>query len=200
VISPERPLYLHFLAGELQSIIGAGLDEKSVRRAVQTLVVGTQVPLYCPISALWESQVVGSSTLEFVRSLIVSGALHTVGYTGTVDEFLESRVSLYRHDRDQYPAYFAGHRLRLLRALPTTDWKPADTTLVLVGALTDWATGVVPSGSHHPADLANDRRVRPVLLDAMDRRESQAITTPTSDRTFWPRTSLRRVPSNASER
>jgi nucleoside phosphorylase len=176
-VVPERPLYCHFLSGELRIVIPTATLVKAASLALRVLALGTAVPLYCPYSAIWETRALNPDTLAFVRLLILSDILETIGYTDTIEEFLDTRQTLYGYDQFRYPAYFDPQQSALLSSLPLTSRKTTATTELLIGDLRLWAEGGdTELAPRHPAIMYLDRLLSPAVVTALDRREDEAVT------------------------
>lgn len=175
-MKPPRALYLHFLSGQLGPLLGRNPPANDVERGLKLLTVATHVPLYCPVSALWESRSLTVRTLQLSRMLLDREILRTMGYTGSTEEFLESRVELYQHEREHYPTYFnpTSPKTRLLRAITTTDRTGSNTTLALERSLSQWAQPHLFPRNNYQGSL--EAKLAPVVVRALHDREGQALT------------------------
>jgi hypothetical protein len=173
----ERPLYCHFLSGELRLVVDSASLIRAASNALKVLALGTSVPLYCPYSALWETAALNAAGIQFVRLLVSSRILDTMGYTDTRDEFLESRRNLYSYDRIRYPNYFDASTLAVLRSLPMTTRKRTATTAALIRTLNTWnVEDSLTPWTRHPSGLHLDRMLAPIVRRALSEREDQALT------------------------
>jgi nucleoside phosphorylase len=170
VSTPERSLYLYFLDRELGDAVGYRLDPLVARHAVQTLTIATNARLVCGLSLLYENDNLDPPAIGFFGQLLEAGVLDTISHYPSYAEFLASRVTLYRHDAERYPAYFGKLSLP---ALNPTVVKAGGTTERIVEGMSQWALRLPD----------NDRRYRltagelsgPVLR-ALREREDRAVT------------------------
>lgn len=169
-----RPIFLHFIAGELRDIAPPS-RRWTLTAALRVLALSSSPSLYIPYSALWENPAVNPANVAFCRFLIDHGQIHTLGYQGDVDEFLESRQALYVHDRARYPAYFDVTRSRHLLRVPVSDAALADTTVALEATIISWAA-TKQSLFKHPSHKGLEKLVKPIVLDALGVRGQEALT------------------------
>src|SRR4051794_12399229 len=107
------PIYLHFFDRELWEAAGAKPDAIAIETALKTLVLATDVGLYCGLSLAWENPAIklGSPLARYLSELAAMGVLDFVSQYPTLAEFRASRAEIYKHDAGRYPAYFKGSRL-----------------------------------------------------------------------------------------
>ncbi len=165
----EQPIYLHFLDRELAQSVNFRLTHKKMESILKSLVAGTSAPLYCGISLVWENTALSEASRAILASLTEARTLLPVSYNSSIEEFIESRVRLYRHDADRYPLYFSGG-IDELRKIRASLFKPSDTTDQLEQYLGGWAAGASKVVGE------SDRVARVKTLQALASRDSEAIT------------------------
>jgi nucleoside phosphorylase len=170
VSPPERSLYLYFLDRELGEAVGYRLDPLVARHALQTLTIATNARLVCGLSLLYENDSLDPPAIALFGRLLEAGVLDTISHYPSYAEFLASRVALYRHDAERYPAYFG--KLSLPAINPTII-KAGGTTQRIVEGMSVWALRLPD----------NDRRYRVTaaelsgpVLSALHQREDRAVT------------------------
>lgn len=94
-------IYLHFLDRELRESVGAVLNEYEIYSAIFSAICLTPGQIYCSYSHLWESYDLIKNIFDLLKDIIISTTRHFAP-----DEFIESRKTLYLHDRERYPLYF----------------------------------------------------------------------------------------------
>jgi hypothetical protein len=136
VSTPERSLYLYFLDRELGNAVGYRLKPLVARHAVQTLTIATNARLVCGLSLLYKNDSLDPPTVRFFGRLLEAGVLDTISHYPSYAEFLASRVTLYRDDKERYPAYFG---TLPLPAINPTIVKAGGTTDRIVEGMSQWA-------------------------------------------------------------
>jgi nucleoside phosphorylase len=134
----DRPLYLYFLDRELGRLLPKPIEADTVERLLKIILLATTSTLYCGISLLWESQALSSEVLQFISTLVSNNCLDIISHHGTAGEFLESRRSLYAHDRDRYPMYFTRLSDQIRSGIHPTRQKHDSTTDALNQQLLTW--------------------------------------------------------------
>jgi nucleoside phosphorylase len=168
-LGAERPIYLHFLDRELSESAGFAPRPAQLRNIFRTLALATGSQLYCGISIIWENNFLDQMNRSLIADLIAADALRPVSYSGSFEDFISSRQSLYRHDAARYPAYFSDD-LTVLESMKPALYKHEDTTSSLESYLGGWAASGV-KGSSEPQRLP-----RRIALGALAARESEALT------------------------
>src|SRR5688500_9080756 len=108
----DPPLYLHFFDRELGRAVGFNLTPALAESILKRLLLGTTSRFYFGLSPAWESPAMADEMLDLYSLLERAKAIDLVSNYATIDEFLESRLPLYRHDATRYPMYFG----RLIQA------------------------------------------------------------------------------------
>lgn len=166
----ERSLYLYFLDRELGDAVSYQLDPEAARGAVRTLVIATTSRLLCGLSLLYENTNLDRPSIDFIASLVSAGVLDTVSHYLSFDEFWASRVAMYQHDAERYPAYFGQRPVPVIA--PTIE-KPGGTSGNISTGLRQWAAQI-PGG--YPGPELAPAKLRGPVLDALREREGRAIT------------------------
>ena len=131
-----RPIYLHFLDRELNKACGSPLNSDNVLRALNCAVYGTVSALYVGYSLLWESEALSQPLRQYVQALSSLGIISTLSSYSTVNEFLDSRRSMYDHVAHEYPMYFIEEPSLLIPYNPSIR-KETHTTVELSRYLED---------------------------------------------------------------
>lgn len=166
----ERSLYLYFLDRELGNAVEYKLDPLIARRAVQALIAGTSARLICGLSLLYENTYLGRADVEFFGRLVATGMLDTVSHYLSYDEFKASRIALYEHDADRYPAYFSN---KAVPAIIPTIQKAGGTTANIVSGMSQWAFRLPDTD---PRQQLIFTQLRAPVLNALQFREERAVT------------------------
>ena len=173
----DGPLYLHFLDRELGQSVGLRITEHVAKSAIKCLLIGTTSRLYSGLSLVWENPAMTGSLPEFLSVLVQIRVLDLVSNHHTLDEFLATRVSLYRHDAPRYPMYFNDRERKAKGTLVPTSYKPTSATLELARELGAWsAAGGGPNQATIDQHLL--AAVRQSVSATLSRREEQAVTFP----------------------
>ncbi|HLX52169.1 MAG TPA: hypothetical protein VKS82_27895 [Streptosporangiaceae bacterium] len=167
---PERSLYLYFLDRELGDAVSYRLDPLVARHAAQTLTIATNARLVCGLSLLYENDNLDPPTIEFFGRLLEAGVLDTISHYPGYGEFLASRVTLYRHDAERYPAYFGGISLP---AINPTIVKTGGTTERIAEGMSQWALRLPDTAHRHRLTAAE---LSGPVLSALEQREDRAVT------------------------
>lgn len=167
---PERSLYLYFLDRELGDAVSYRLDPLVARHAAQTLTIATNARLVCGLSLLYENDNLDPPTIEFFGRLLETGVLDTISHYPSYDEFLASRVTLYRDDAERYPAYFG--KLSLPEINPTVV-KAGGTTQRIVEGMSQWALRLPDIDRRYRLTAAE---LSGPVLSALQQREDRAVT------------------------
>jgi nucleoside phosphorylase len=173
-VSPP-PIYLHFLDRELGDAFEFALDLPTAERALATLALGTMSQLVCSLSALTENEGLHGGE-GMVSDLTTVGALIPRSTHPTFAEFLESRWTLYEHDKPRYPMYFDAAPLGTFGEI-RLHYAPGSTTESLHERLELWTEGE-STISDPNRDLPRDVRegmLRRVASE-LARREGRAVT------------------------
>jgi nucleoside phosphorylase len=101
-----RPIYLHFLDRELAKASSYPLKLGNALRALNSAVYATISALFVGYSLLWESEALSQPQRRYVQELCSLGVVASLSSYSTVNEFLDSRHSMYRHVALEYPMYF----------------------------------------------------------------------------------------------
>lgn len=167
-LGAERPLYLHLLDRELAQSVDFRLTPNLLERVLKCALLGTNASLYCGVSIIWENDQLDHSSRLIIEQNIRSETVRPVSYNASVDEFIESRQILYRHDAERYPLYFSGDTDALRRIMPVLH-KSENTTDSLQAYLGSWTA--------QAARLSEDERsASRVTLTALTARQSEALT------------------------
>lgn len=165
---------MHFFDRELWEAAGQGPDRLSIDKALKTLLLGTDAPLYCGLSLIWENPALRSargSISSVVTMLIELGIIEPVSQHPTIEEFIETRRELYKHDRGRYPHYFrSGAGGRALGPKPG-HLKRSSATQFLEGQLYSWS-----QDRERDVDLTHLSSIRRVVRNSLRNREDKAIT------------------------
>jgi nucleoside phosphorylase len=168
------PIYLHFLDRELGDAFEFKLDPPSAQRALAILTLGTGSQLFCSLSALMENDALTGDvgmTGELVRAqVLLPRSTHA-----TMPEFLESRKTMYEHDKGRYPLYFGGALGELEHLQPRL--VPGSTTKSLHSKLIIWTEGQSTLQVRtDPLPLEPRTRMWSVVADELARRDERAVT------------------------
>lgn len=172
----RHPVYLHFFDRELWESVGVAPSRDVIARSLRVLLLGCDVPLYCGLSLLWENPAlrVSPTTINpFVLKLVETGAIEAVSQHPTLEEFVETRKELYKHDRERYPLYFEAEQVGSWPRPKATKVKASSATRDLSVQLDSWTQGGterVFDGREASGSLR--RAIRTALLE----REDRAIT------------------------
>lgn len=167
---PERSLYLYFLDRELGDAVDYHLDPLVARHAVQTLTIATNARLVCGLSLLYENDNLDPPAIGFFGQLLEAGVLDTISHYPSYAEFLGSRITLYRHDAERYPAYFG--KLSLPEINPTVV-KAGGTTGRIVEGMSQWALRLPDVDRRYRLTVAE---LSDPVLSALREREDRAVT------------------------
>jgi nucleoside phosphorylase len=132
--------------------------------------------LYCGLSLLWENPALRESPTtisRFVLELVEMGAIEAISQHPSVEEFVETRRELYKHDQARYPLYYEIKNIGSWPGPTATRVKESSATRDLSVQLDSWAQGGterVFDAREAPSILR--RAVRTALTD----REDRAIT------------------------
>lgn len=172
----RRPVYLHFFDRELWESVGAIPSGETVANSLRVLLLGCDAPLYCGLSLLWENPIIRESPgsiSRFILGLLEVGAIEAVSQHPTIEEFVESRRELYKHDQARYPLYYETKSVGAWPGPKATKVKETSATRDLSLQLESWAQG----GTERVFD---DREVsgnlRKAVRTALFNREERAIT------------------------
>ena len=168
------PIYVHFLDRELGEAFEFKLELAGAQRALATLSLGTASPLICSISALLENEGLRGGE-GMIQDLADADVLLPQSTHATLTEFLESRRTMYEHDKDRYPLYFGTPLGGLDRLQPRL--VPGSTTKRLHSKLIVWTEGqstLQPSTTPLPPEPRN--RMLSVVARELGRREDRAVT------------------------
>lgn len=172
----RAPVYLHFLDRELWESTGVRPQNATLQSVLKALLLGTDVQLYCGLSLVWENPAIRTAS-DFVSptilKLIEIGAIDLISQHPSLEEFVETRRELYRHDTERYPLYFQ-RKGGFSSIGPTASRvKTSSATKDLSRQLDVWAQGGTERAGEAPeAPGALRRVVRSALTD----REDQAVT------------------------
>ncbi len=171
----ERPLYLHLLDRELGQSVGFRATEHLVESTIKCLLLGSTSHLYAGLSLAWESPAMTGPFPEFLSLLIRTEILDLVSNHVTLNEFLATRLSLYRHDVHRYQMYFNDRERKARESLIPTEFKPTSATAELAKDLSIWA-----AAEEEQVQSTIDRRletaVRQKILEILSTREKRAVT------------------------
>jgi hypothetical protein len=172
----RRPIYLHFFDRELWESVKATPNRQLIARSLRILLLGCDEPLYCGLSLLWENPALrdpATSINRLILKLVECQGIESVSQYPTVDEFMETRRDLYKHDRPRYPLYYKIWKQGGWPGPKATNVKTSSATSDLAKQLDDWARGGTEQmfgGREAPLNLR--RAVRAAITD----REDRAIT------------------------
>jgi nucleoside phosphorylase len=173
----DPPIYLHFLDRELGGSVGFTPTAIISESAIKCLLIGTTSRLYTGLSLVWESPAMESRLNAFLVSLTQQGALDLISAHSTIEEFLDSRRRMYRHDADRYPMYFRPEATHAEEVLGPTHFKSSSATLALAREIGDWAAkahGEIRRDTNESLEEHVLRSIRGVLAQ----RDDQAVTYP----------------------
>ena len=168
------PIYVHFLDRELGDAFEFNFELASAQRALATLTLGTASPLICSISALLENEGLRGGE-GMIEDLVGNDVLLPQSTHATLSEFLESRRTMYEHDKDRYPLYFGSPLGGLDRLQPRL--VPGSTTERLHDKLIVWTEGqstLQPPTTPLPLEPRN--RMLGVVAEELSRRDDRAVT------------------------
>ncbi|MFZ2050421.1 MAG: hypothetical protein WAU69_05755 [Solirubrobacteraceae bacterium] len=168
------PIYLHFLDRELGDAFEFKLDLPSAQRALAILTLGTASQLFCSISALLENEGL-TGGIGMIQDLVGADVLLPQSTHATLSEFLESRRTMYEHDRGRYPLYFGTPLGELDHLQPRL--VPGSTTKRLHCKLIGWTEG--QSTLHlqaNPLPVEPRNRMLSVVADELAHRDGRAVT------------------------
>jgi nucleoside phosphorylase len=163
----DPPLYLHFFDRELGRAVGFNLTSDLAESILKRLLLGTTSRFYFGLSPAWESPAMAGDMLDLYSLLERAEAIDLVSNYVTIDEFLESRLPLYRHDALRYPMYFDRLVQARSRIIIPTQVKSTSATAELSRDLSAWANG---------DDAVVSRPILRLVLKELAQRETQAIT------------------------
>ena len=167
------PLYLHFLDRELGNSVGFSLTEPVAELLLKILLLGNRSQLYAGLSLAWENAAMTNNFPAFLALLMQAQVLDLVSNHSTLDEFLETRISLYEHDSKRYPMYFnSAVRDKRAGLIPTSN-KRTSATRELAREIASWSLGG-QSESANDKDL--DIAIRTSISDTLVRRDDRAVT------------------------
>jgi nucleoside phosphorylase len=168
------PIYLHFLDRELGDAFEFKLDLPGAQRALAILALGTESPLFCSLSALLENGAL-TADVGMIEDLVREDVLLPRSTHATMPEFLESRRTMYEHDRDRYPLYF-GEPLGELEHLQPR-FNPGSTTETLHGKLIGWTAGQATlQFSTKPLPVKPRTRMLGIVESELGHRDERAVT------------------------
>jgi nucleoside phosphorylase len=170
VLLPERSLYLYFLDRELGDAAGYSLSPEVARHVARTLVISTNSRLICGISLLYENTNLDYRTVEFFGEMIAAGSLDVVSHHLSNAEFMASRVAMYQHDAQRYPAYFG---LSRLPDIEPTVLKTGGTTAHIVAGMTEWALSLPSVDPRYKITVS---QLRSPVMRAIGDRDERALT------------------------
>jgi len=169
-----RPIYLHFLDRELAKACAKPLTPNNALKALDSAIYATTSALYVGYSLLWESEALSASLRYYVQELSSLGIVTTLSSYRTVNEFLDSRHSMYHHVADEYPMYFPTSSTLLIPNNPNVR-KDTHTTLELSRYFEDMKdlTSVSKLMAINAETLLELKRP---LNNAIKQRDGKAIT------------------------
>lgn len=166
----SNPIYLHFLDRELGNSVDFALSAPGLDRLLGLLILGTTSNLYCGLSLLWENPATTTTLSSLVKGLVETDQLDLVSHHATLDEFIDTRRRLYRHDQQRYAGYFADAGQDRLGPTLT---KPNPTTTALESRLAKIV------GAQHldtSLEFAKDLQIIGAVEEGLRIRADRAIT------------------------
>lgn len=164
-----KSIYLHLLDRELGESVQGEVSEINAQLALKALVMLTGSALNCSASILFESPAINKSDSlrRFIELLINAQHISVLSSHPTMDEFFESRATLYTHDRDRYPMYF-GSKIAIPGKVAIIP-KSTSATLTLARELGIWGVGQLSDGDR-------ERDAKKVVTASLQEREDRAVT------------------------
>jgi nucleoside phosphorylase len=116
--------------------MGKAIPPSQMASLIALAAIVTTGPLLTSVALLWESGLLEGTAARLISKLLESQQLGLVSEFTTLDGFINSNRSLYRHDQARYPMYFRDPSGVYLQAGPTKT-KPRSTTLAIDSQLKD---------------------------------------------------------------
>ena len=171
-------IYLHFLDRELNLSVNANFDTKSLHKALIVLIATTDEKFYCSLSLIFESGSTCSSFFNFLLLLIQNEILFPISHHPTLQEFIDSRKIIYKHDAKRYPMYFQDNFLASLKinSVPILH-KTTSTTNFLVRKFNEiCADQKMINENHNFNSGVKEQAVSNTLKKGLNTIESKALT------------------------
>lgn len=163
-------IYLHFLDRELRDSVNADWNETKTFTAILTALCLAPGDLICAYSHLWESNNLLKNGLSTIKFLIDGGLLRAASDYSTAQQFLDSRMDLYRHDSERYPFYFRKEAVNSLQTLNPAVVNKLGATESLMSGL----SRITEGGSFHVGHAPEEARA--IIKAGLHIRRYQAIT------------------------
>ncbi len=163
-------VYLHFLDRELRRSVSAHWSSDQAFAAILASLCLSPGDLACSYSHLWESEDLLEPGRTLLLDLVRIGILRPASNYPTADEFLESRLALYRHDAVRYPFYFSDSAHSIIGGVHPASLTTRSATDSLSVALWNVATG------RDRPDWSKREGVSELISRVLDKRGAQAVT------------------------
>lgn len=132
------PIFCHFLNRELHDSIENKIDCELYKRHIQYLTIFHNEPLFCNISQIFEAAGSCSALADEIKELSRCGIFFAHSEHSRIEEFIESRKSLYWHDKERYPVYFTESPHILTDMLPASMGEEGSTTSFIHRNMASW--------------------------------------------------------------
>jgi len=173
-MSLVRPIYMHFFDRELWEATGQAPNQISIHKALKILLIGTDAPLYCSLSLIWENPALRSTQgkiMSLVATLVELGIIEPVSQYPTIEEFIETRRDLYKHDHDRYPLYFQNYTIGQAIGPKPGHLKKSSATHFLESEIYSWT-----QDREKITNLTDLSLLKKIIRCSLNNREDKAIT------------------------
>lgn len=170
-------IYLHYLDRELRGSVDQRFSTDEYLAATAGALLCTTDTLYAGLSLIFETGAQDPALHSALLELIQTRHFQPVSHHPTLDEFLETRRTLYEHDAARYPAYFHPTVDALQESGVSIVYKDVSTTTSLVEELDQCVRnfGIVEE-SHGIGPEINRDAIINALARGLDERGCKAVT------------------------
>lgn len=171
-------LYLHIFDRELAGSVQWKFDATLLSNVLVTLMYTSNDKLYSGLSLLYETCASDNKLFQLVLGLASNDVISAVSNHPTLDEFLDSRFSLYSHDSQRYSIYFEGAKREQFTSIKLPIVHKSDsTTKALKASFAEIASGKEHITSNHNfSELIDSKRTLIGLRQAIENIGTRAVT------------------------
>jgi nucleoside phosphorylase len=170
-------LYLHYLDRELRRSVDQNFSTHDYLGATAAVLLCTAETLYAGLSLIFETGAQDPLLHSALLALIQTRHFQPVSHHPTIEEFLDTRRTLYEHDAARYPAYFHPSLESLQEAGISIVYKEQSSTTSLVQDLDQCVRdfAVVEAGRSLGPEI-NKQAITNALARGLEARGHKAVT------------------------
>lgn len=176
----DKPIFLHHVNRELHESLKKSLFTTEIIREIRYCSILFSQQMFCNVSQIFEFAENSSETQEELRFLIAADRFCAHSDYYTIEEFVESRREIYRHDKERYSYYFDNNSLPNI-SLGSLGRETSTTKFIEKGLLRtiNDNSNMGYGGILRENDFSEIKRSENKILKTLKDREDLALTFPT---------------------